>query len=868
MRIALVVHAFPPGSSTGVEVYVEALARALSGRGGEVEVFAPRRDSKRAALSQTREEREGYGVTWLALDSREEDEDRRRARPGASAAFGRFLDREQPDVVHFQHFLGLGPELVDEARERDRPTLFTAHDYYALSNEYTLLAPDLSPVDASDLEAQVRCRLARGVLDCALSAHDGFLVPGLAPPELVEDVRAMLRGELPPTARLEDRATALGDELATRAEILSRIDHLEAPTRFLAERLAAGTREVSVRAQGIDLAPLSALAPPQLPGDKPLRVLYLGGYYEHKGVHVLLDACKGLGDSVQLRLRGCAGTSGYLAHLREGARACGAELGGTFERAELPGLLEAADLIVVPSLWSENAPFVIREAFAAGRPVIASDTPLLRESVRHGEDGLLFPVGDSAALRAALQLCATDNQRFSDLIAGVRPPRSIEDDAAELFELYGALTERAISADERRRQRLPAHLREFSARHARLSRLPTHELVARSLDGLSQLGQTLEDAPGSPGGSGSNLPCEARPRIRRSPIPPGGERLRERLAEAERAIEWRRAVAQDREHARLSGEQRLDQSQAAETDLRARAKWLEDLLAKRDDHLAWRTETLAALERTLESRGAELDDAKAARVEFEGRARERVEELEILGAERDWLADERSAQERAAAWYSDQLQAREDELTWIREVLVDHEAKVLELESRWAGERGATTAAQSELAEERARAEACAEEFESLNQRTELSIAERARLAEQLAAAHADLEVAADRARDEQARSTELHAGLARQAKIFVQLEQDRGAAHEHQAYLEALIEKLQAEGGARGAELEALRAEGDARGAELEALRAEMREAIEEGEGRLTRVFSARLARRLQAWSVGFADSERAAVKDGGEAE
>ncbi|MCB9913645.1 MAG: glycosyltransferase [Planctomycetes bacterium] len=68
----------------------------------------------------------------------------------------------------------------------------------------------------------------------------------------------------------------------------------------------------------------------------------------------------------------------------------------------MPALLAAADVVAVPSLWPENAPFVIREAFAAGRPVLASDTPALRESVSDGVDGRLLPQGDVAAWRAAL----------------------------------------------------------------------------------------------------------------------------------------------------------------------------------------------------------------------------------------------------------------------------------------------------------------------------------------------------------------------------------------------------------------------------------------------------------------------------------
>ena len=55
-----------------------------------------------------------------------------------------------------------------------------------------------------------------------------------------------------------------------------------------------------------------------------------------------------------------------------------------------------ADWVVMPSVWWENAPLVIAEAHAHGRPVICSNIGGMAESVRHGVDGLHFPAGDAA----------------------------------------------------------------------------------------------------------------------------------------------------------------------------------------------------------------------------------------------------------------------------------------------------------------------------------------------------------------------------------------------------------------------------------------------------------------------------------------
>ena len=106
MRIAFVVHGFPPHEHTGVENHVAALAKCLARRGISIEVFAPLADPTLQDFAQRREERDGYGLTWVIanriLQSAAEHQD----PPGMAAAFGEFLDRVRP--------------LLDPARDRRR----------------------------------------------------------------------------------------------------------------------------------------------------------------------------------------------------------------------------------------------------------------------------------------------------------------------------------------------------------------------------------------------------------------------------------------------------------------------------------------------------------------------------------------------------------------------------------------------------------------------------------------------------------------------------------------------------------------------------------------------------------------------------
>src|SRR5262249_9102637 len=64
--------------------------------------------------------------------------------------------------------------------------------------------------------------------------------------------------------------------------------------------------------------------------------------------------------------------------------------------------LTAASVYVLPS-HRARTPRTVLEAMAMGRPVVTTDAPGCRETVRHGRNGFLVPVGDPEALAATLE---------------------------------------------------------------------------------------------------------------------------------------------------------------------------------------------------------------------------------------------------------------------------------------------------------------------------------------------------------------------------------------------------------------------------------------------------------------------------------
>lgn len=131
------------------------------------------------------------------------------------------------------------------------------------------------------------------------------------------------------------------------------------------------------------------------------------------------------------------------------ARSAGAvRLHGGYRREDIPRLMAGVDWVIVPSLWWENAPLVIDEAFHHGRPVLSSDIGGMAEAVRDGVDGLHVPVGSLDAWTDTIRRAASDAGLWQRLAAGIRRPPSV----GEAADGYLAAVRRLGGKSEGRRR--------------------------------------------------------------------------------------------------------------------------------------------------------------------------------------------------------------------------------------------------------------------------------------------------------------------------------------------------------------------------------------------------------------------------------
>lgn len=612
MRVALLVHGLPPHAVTGVETHTAALALALARQGIQVEVFAPRYMAGLAAYAQRREERRLHGVSWAVTWFHAEPQ---AAERDLAAAVGAFLDRERPDVVHFQHLLRLGLGAIEEVTTRGIPCLYTAHDFYPIHSAYTLLRPDGESFEPGDLESQARTDRALAFLGTLPHLGDPH---GTVMREQLGDaawatLRGILEGER--TQGLDEARCAV----AARGEVFRRgfacFDRRFATSRHLARTLSAELgRAVDVRPSGIDTVPFTGAEAPRIE-DRPLRFGFVGGMLQHKGAHLLLEAFADLPEGeAELHLYGDSGDRVYVDRVHARAREVGAHWHGAFQPRRLPEVLASIDVLLVPSLWVENAPFVIREAFAARRTVVVSDTPALRESVREDVDGLLVKQGDVAAWNGTMRRFLDEAFLLDRLTGGITDPVAIDTEAADYAATYTELV--AEAEDRAARPALPLHVEAFADRVEALGRLGTRELFDRVVSGLEVLG--------------TRMGLTSDPRAFLASAVGRGSRLRDAEVEASRTQDWLRKSVRSLETARA--------------ELERRSGWYAEQLAELERRVGWYEEQVRAAELDQEAVERERDwlretcDARdAERRELRDRLGNVRKAVEALRAERDWL---------------------------------------------------------------------------------------------------------------------------------------------------------------------------------------------------------------------------------------
>ena len=443
MRILFVTNGYPPLHVAGTEVATEAVAIALVDAGHDVAVACAGRwdDGPHPLNGCEVAQQDGVTVTRLQLNWRQGPDPNRYLfdNPVTGQVIGELIERTSPDIVHVTSCYTLSASVIREVKARGLPLVVTLTDYWFLCPRVNLLRSAGTRCTGKTTPAEC--------LTCMLSDSKAYArIREWVPARVVDAVSGAVARQ-PRLSRLHGfrgRAPDFAVRKALLIELLRSADAILAPTRSLATRHVdlRLEREIRLWRYGHDLRWASRVE--RRPRDGRVVFGFVGRVAEEKGVHVLLDAASKLSthaSSAAVEIWGDPDQeASYAARSRAiaptGLPVC---FRGRFPRDRLAQVYGQIDVLVVPSIWDENSPLVVHEAFAAGIPVIASDVDGLREVIADGTDGVLFPAGDPEALAATMARLVEDPALIEQLRAGIRPVWTARQAGAELVDVYSGL---------------------------------------------------------------------------------------------------------------------------------------------------------------------------------------------------------------------------------------------------------------------------------------------------------------------------------------------------------------------------------------------------------------------------------------------
>jgi GT2 family glycosyltransferase/glycosyltransferase involved in cell wall biosynthesis len=452
MRILVVVHGFPPSAQGGSEIYADAHARTLAAFGDDVLVLTRDQDPSRPEYAVRADDRDGLRIvrinnTFRSTRTFEETY----ANDAIDAIARRVIDDFKPDAAHIHHVTCLSTGIVHVLAERRIPTVLTLHDYWLMCHRGQLLDVDYRVCDGPDAAGACAACLGPAGRAGSLQFLGARALRAIETRVPAAPARLVRRAAMD-MARLVAREDASIDRERNRTThmraVCGEVTHFIAPSRYIRDRFVAfgvAPDRITVADYGFErgLFERTVARPFQSPGDggPALRLCFLGSLMVSKAPHVLLEAIKRLPQgSVSVDLYGAVvayhGDDSYRATLEPLLAQPGVRMRGPIPHNEVASALGSIDALVVPSVWPENSPLVIHEAFLAGVPVVASRTGGIPELVTDGRNGLLFSAGDAADLARVLTRLLAEPALLDTLRAGIPEVRSVQDDVRAARELY------------------------------------------------------------------------------------------------------------------------------------------------------------------------------------------------------------------------------------------------------------------------------------------------------------------------------------------------------------------------------------------------------------------------------------------------
>lgn len=448
MKIVQIIHSFPPYNFAGSEVYTYNLSKELAKK-HKVFVLHRISDAHLKEYEIARSELDNFTVfkinnTWRYCDSFEF----LYRIEAIEERFKTILDEIRPDVVHIQHLVFLSLGIVKEIKKRNIPIVFTLHDYWLICPLSQLLSSNLTICHMPEEKNCIECLKPQlGINKSTRSIYNfcSRILPNFerSSSYYKEFLRETYKRYISCTLSSQKALEQIRKRNECVKEICGLVDLFIAPSKFLRQKFidfGIPEEKILFSQYGFDKGPLGNVN--KRPSPK-MRFAFIGIILPSKGVHILIQAFNKLNTKkdVQLDIFGKVfpyrGFERYPIYIRKLARNNkNIKFRGEFDHKNISEIFSKIDILVVPSIWPENSPLVIQEAFLAKTPVIVSDIGGIPELVKHNVNGLLFRTNDVGDLSIKLRFIINNSNYIEKLRQNTSRFKIIEENADEIERLY------------------------------------------------------------------------------------------------------------------------------------------------------------------------------------------------------------------------------------------------------------------------------------------------------------------------------------------------------------------------------------------------------------------------------------------------
>lgn len=380
-KVVHLVHGWPPLAMGGTEHYAWWLAH-LQRRHREVAVYARMDDRSRAQGTALEINDRGIRVRVLNNQCMQRNPFARNAIHSWTfdRDFRRFLEIEQPDLVHVHHLVGHALSLSGVLRQLGVPIVRQVQDWWGL---------------------------------CATANYTHASGARCSGPSLARCTQCVVLTRIRPMAA-SNRLLHLARRLAARRSLKHADAYVMGSDCIRRDYTQAGMFApgvpVHVCEYGVERP---ATSPPRRAPALPLRFGFIGAASPHKGLQIARAAFAGIDPALAvLEVWGYAGRR--------------------FAEDEKDQVYAAMDVLLFPSVGLESFGLAAREAMVRGVPVLASHDGALKELPA----ARFFPNGDVAALRAEVLALAQDPTAVQRWAAGLPAVRDTAAHATEIEAIY------------------------------------------------------------------------------------------------------------------------------------------------------------------------------------------------------------------------------------------------------------------------------------------------------------------------------------------------------------------------------------------------------------------------------------------------